>query len=218
MSIYKIPMQYLLAALVGFCLVTAVAEHSLARQESAAVSDEEKIRAELGEFRERVVAAYEARDLEALIEDVGPRVVFTWQNAERNRGPDEFRAFYKKMMDGEDSVVSDVTTKFEIDGGAELYGDSTAVVCGTTVDEFKLRNGQDLTLDSKWTATLVKSDNDWKIVSYHVSANVFQNPILTVAKSYLLTFASVGSLLGFVLGALITWFVIHSTQKKIAVL
>jgi len=187
-----------------------------AAQSNPVSTDEEQIRAELVELRERVVKAYEARDLDSLIKDLGSRVVITWQNADRNRGPEEFRAFYKKMMEGDNAIVVDVQTKFEIDGSAELYGEETAVVCGTIKDTFQLRDGKDFTLDSKWTSTLIKSEGEWKIVSYHVSANVFNNPILTVAKSYLITFAIVGALLGFVLGCLIMWFIIRSTQKHLA--
>ena len=209
--------------LLGFCVLVASTPVYAVQDSSPSVDeeinekiDEEKIRAELVELRDRVVKAYESRDLDTLIADLGPNVIITWQNADRNRGPDEFRAFYKKMMEGDSALVTDVQTTFEIDGSAELYGSQSAIACGSIKDNFKLRDGKDFTLDSKWTATLVKFDDDWKVVSYHVSANVFDNPILTVAKTYLMTFAVVGAILGFVLGCLVMWFIIRSTQKQIA--
>ena len=202
--------------LLAVCLAMPITQPGLAQDAPVTdPTDEEKIHAELSLLLERRMKAYQSHDLEELIKDVGPDIIITWQNAERNRGPEEFRSFYKKMMEGENAIVKDVKTTFEFDGTSKLYGDSTAVACGNITDDFILNDGKTFTLHGKWTATLAKTDDQWQVVSYHVSANVFDNPILTVAKSYLITFATVGAVLGFVLGGFLMWFVMSSSRRLV---
>lgn len=206
--------------LLGICLSSLASGQVVAPSNKVveATEEEERVRGELLDLRNRLAKAFDARDLEALIDGLGSDVFITWQNGTRNNGPKEFREFYHEMVDAENSIVKRVSTTREFDGVPKLYGDSTAVVCGDIKEDFELRDGDKFTLESKWTATLVKTDDRWQVVSYHVSSNVFDNPMLTVAKKYLITFATVGSVLGFLLGALITWFVMHSTRRLADVL
>jgi hypothetical protein len=204
----------------GVCVVACASRCCWGFQDdnaSTADVDKELIRAEVLKLQDRVVAAFESRNLEDLIKELSPNIIVTWQNSDRNRGVGEFREFYNQMMEGGDAIVVDVKSKVEIDQPAEYIGDSTVVACGTITDEFILKSGNEFTLESKWTATLTKIEGNWKIISYHVSANVFDNPLLNAAKSYLVTFAIVGSLVGFVLGALVMWFIMRWSRKKLAV-
>ena len=48
-------------------------------------------------------------------------------------------------------------------------------------EDFKLTNGMTFNLPNRWTAHLVKEDNRWLVSGFHVSANVFDNPVLHLA-------------------------------------
>jgi len=168
---------------------------------------------DLIDLRDRMEKAFQANDVEALIKELGPDAVITWQNGTRNVGAEEFRAFYKKMMDGADSVVKEIKTIRQLEGTPVFYGDSTAIAHGNIKENFTFRDGDEFTLESKWTAALVKTDDQWQVVSYHVSADAFNNPMLTTAKRYLITFATVGAIFGFLAGVLITWFVMYSSRR-----
>jgi ketosteroid isomerase-like protein len=209
------PLVVVRAILVCFCFL-GLCETLVAFQGEAPQSNEEKIRAEIDLLRDHIVKAHEDRDLESLVEDFAPNAIVTWQNTERNRGSEEFRALYERMLKGDDAVIKNVETKFEIDGEVELYGEQLAIVCGSIEEEFQLQNGKEFKLDSKWTASLTKTESGWKIASYHVSADMFDNPVMAVARFNLVMFAIAGALLGFILGCAITWFIIRSTQKQIA--
>jgi uncharacterized protein (TIGR02246 family) len=200
-----------------FCMIGFVLpKSSFAQQVELPKTDKQVVQTEISELRDRVIKAYEDRDLDQLLQSFDPNVVVTWQDGKRNRGAEAFQAFYQRMIEGEDAVIEDSKITFEIDGDAKLFGSDSAVVCGSIQEKFKLKNGKDFTLESKWTASLAKSDSDWKIVSYHVSANMFDNPVMAVARFNIVLFAIAGALLGFVLGSLITWFIIRSTQKQVA--
>ena len=174
---------------------------------------EQAIDPDLNELRDRMANAFAARDVESILKDLGPDVVFTWQNGTRTAGLKEFQTFFNEMMVGDRSIVMDLKTTRQSEARPIMYDGSTAVAWGSTKDEFKLRDGDEFALQSKWTATLVKSDERWRVVSYHVSTDAFNNPMLTVAKQNLITFATIGTVLGFALGIALTWFVMHSTRR-----
>jgi uncharacterized protein (TIGR02246 family) len=163
----------------------------------------QEIHSQLRELRDRMFAAYEQRDMDALLKDVAPNVVITWQNADRNEGHEEFLKFYDEMMNGDSKIVQDISSTFEVDELSVLYGDDTAVARGTLADHFVLTDGSDFTLNSKWTATVVKQDDAWKVASFHVSANIFDNPILAVAKGWLVKVGMFAGIVGLVIGLLI---------------
>ena len=170
--------------------------------DEAAANSEQQIHQELRELRDRMFAAYERRDLEGLLADCSEEIVITWQNGERNVGHQEFRDFYDKMMNGESAIVEDISTEFAVDDASILYGDDTAVARGTVNDRFVLTSGSEFLLNSKWTAAVVKEDGGWKVASFHVSASIFDNPILSAAKGSLIKVGTISAVCGLVLGLL----------------
>ncbi len=170
---------------------------------SIAIEEESPIHNELRQLRDKVFAAYESRNIDALFEHVHPQVVATWQNSTRARGHAEVRNFIDEMLSGKQPVVKDVKSTLTVDGMSVLHGESTAIACGDILDKFTLSSGTSFDLNSKWTASVVKIDGRWQIASFHVSSNLFENPILNAAKSWLITLASIGGVIGLFLGLLI---------------
>lgn len=181
-----------------------------------ASSEDEEIHDELRKLRDRLIAAYEKRDMDAMLNEVADDVVITWQNGERNEGHQEFKDFYDRMMNGDSRVVMDVSSTVEVDADSVLYEDDTAVARGTLSDKFSLADGSNFTLDSKWTATVVKQDGQWKVASYHVSANIFDNPMLDTAKAYLGSAALIGSVIGGLAGLALGWILGRMFRRKAA--
>jgi hypothetical protein len=57
-------------------------------------------------------------------------------------------------------------------------------------------------LNSRWSATVAKSGGEWKIVSLHLSSNVFTNPLIAELTRALWITASAALVIGGVAG----WF------------
>jgi uncharacterized protein (TIGR02246 family) len=167
----------------------------------------ESPRKELLALRDEVIKAYEARDIDGVLAHVHPDVIATWQNGFRARGRDEVRQFFNEMMTGESRIVRDVKSTLSVDGSSVMFEDDAAVACGALVDDFDLASGTSLHLASKWTSTLVKVDGRWLIASFHVSASIFENPVLAAVRSWAITLAigvgAVGVLIGVVAGRLV---------------
>ena len=167
------------------------------------VHAEDPRHAELRQLRESVFKAYEARDIDALLQHVHENVIVTWQNGEQNHGRDELRSFYDLMMRGDPPIVSDVKSELIVHQLATLYDPNTAIACGALKDQFKLTSGLNFRLDSQWSATLVKEADSWKIASFHVSSNLFDNPLLNAAKKSLWVAGGIAAVVGILLGFLV---------------
>ncbi|MCA9239599.1 MAG: nuclear transport factor 2 family protein [Planctomycetales bacterium] len=194
-----------LAVAIGISLSCAAAIGQEAEAVVAGNGAGEQIHAELRELRDRMFAAYESRDLDGLLADCAEEIVITWQNGERNVGHQEFRDFYDEMMSGDNAIVEDISTEFAVDDTSILYGGDTAVARGTVDDRFVLASGSEFLLKSKCTATVVRVDGTWKVASFHVSASIFDNPILDAAKGSLVTVGVIAAVCGVLLGLVVSW-------------
>jgi hypothetical protein len=156
----------------------------------------------LGILRE-VETSINEQSLERMAKQMDPAATVVWANGEVSRGPAEILAYYERMVKGPDRVLSRYTTKAKLNGHARFLGDGTvAIADGTMEDEFTSTLRGPFKLNSNWTTTLAKINGEWKVVSLHLSANVFNNVLLDDAKAALL-YTGGG---GLIAGALLGWF------------
>lgn len=121
----------------------------------------------------------------------------------------EVKAYYEEMTKGPNRVVQKSTIQPEADDLSFLYNDGkTAVAWGNSKDHYLLTDGTEFDQDTRWSATVVKKDGKWKVVSVHISVNMFDNPVLHLAiKKTGIWAGSIagggGLLVGLIIGALI---------------
>ena len=185
----------LVQILTLLCLVTSVS----AQEGSAMDSNTEQA---ITRLREGLVDSFNHDDIDKLLTYLDTNAVVTWQNGEVCEGTEAVKAYYQRMMKGEHPVVSKVTADPEI-LGRHLQGD-WAVSWGILNDHFVLNDGRDLPLNSRFTATIVRRGNEWKVAAFHVSVNAFDNPIMMLAvKKTALIMGGAGALLGLIIGVLV---------------
>ena len=154
------------------------------------------------QLRQELIDSFNKGDLDRLLSHLDPDVVITWQNGEVCRGSDAVRAYYKKMMTGPDRRVEKASADPKVDD-RHIYGD-WAVSWGKMNDHFVLTDGSDLAMNSRFTATIARRGDVWKVTSFHVSVNAFDNPILAYAEKKTGTWALViGVVAGLVVGLLV---------------
>jgi ketosteroid isomerase-like protein len=178
--------------------------------------DVEATHTALRALRESLLDAWTRRDMDALLVHMDPNIVVTWQNGEVSRGPEGIRKFYNEVMVGPNRLISDISSTLKVDELSILHGDNTAIAFGSIHDDFTLNrgiartavlgSGDKFALDSRWTATIVKKDGQWKLASYHVSVDAFSNPILSKAVAVAKPAAIIAGIVGLLLGAIVTWF------------
>lgn len=160
-------------------------------------ADHEELRA----LREALTEAVIQADVDKQIEHVHADIITTWQNHQVTRGVDDLREFMKEIDAGGQKVFQGYTVRPTSDDLAILYGGDTAIASGTSVPHYQLL-GMEFDLENRWTATLVKDNDNWKIAAYHVSGNILDNPVLTAAKTSTYWAAGISLLVGVLIGAI----------------
>lgn len=206
-------MTALLPALVLFIAVTPVTPTDTAATATTgtaaiaaapAPADDAVVHDALRALKATMSKALNERDIDTIVANVTPDVVFTTMNGDVCRGPAEIRAYFDKMLNAPGHVVKDVKVSFEADALTTLYGGDTGVAYGSSSDHYELVGGQAFDIKGRWSCTMVRDGDRWLIASFHYSANVFDNPIMAKARSLGYAIAAglgaVGLILGFLAG------------------
>jgi ketosteroid isomerase-like protein len=152
-----------------------------------------------------VEAAINAQDIEGILAQMDPNCTVTWWNAEISRGHDDIRAYYRRMVKDPGRLIDKYTTQAKVDAPARFLGSAgdIAIADGSMEDEFFPVIRGSFKLSSRWTATLAKSGGEWKIVSLHMSSNVFTNALISELTRALWYAGAAGLAVGLIAG----WFV-----------
>jgi len=144
-----------------------------------------------------------SQSLERMAAQMDPGVTVVWANAEVSRSPAEVLDYYDRMVKAKGRILTKYLTKAQLHGHARFLGNGdVAIANGSMEDEFFPIIRGPFKLSSKWTTTAAKVNGEWRVVSLHLSANVFNNVLLDEAKRALLYAVAGGLAAGVVLG----WF------------
>lgn len=186
-------------AVIGMCLLAPV----LYADEPA---NEKAIHDELRALRKDLIEAYNDNDIDRLLSNCQENVIVTWQNGEVSVGHQGIRDYYDRMMNGPDRVVASLRVDPTVDDISTIYGDSTAIARGKMNDRYELTSGKNFDLNSRWSATAIKEADRWLIASFHASANVFDNGVLSLMTRQIMFWTGAIALsVGLVGGGILGW-------------
>ena len=151
-----------------------------------------------------VETAINAQDVEGIMKQMRADCTVVWWNAEVSRGFDEIRAYYNRMVKDSGRIITKYATTAKLGAHARFVGAAgdVALAEGSMQDEFFPIIRGPFKLDSRWSATAARTNGQWKIVSLHLSSNVFTNT-LTHEMTRAIFWAAGASL---VAGGLAGWF------------
>ena len=162
---------------------------------------EDPVHNELRKFKVEFEAAMKEKDIQKILPFIHPNAVITFANAETVRGPEGVAKYIKRMLEGPSKIVNNFGSKVSVDELTILYGGGTVGISfGGSEDYFELSEGLTFESKSRWTATLVKEKEKWLIAAAHVSMNLFDNPLLTAAKSSMYLIGILCFVLGVAIG------------------
>jgi len=167
-----------------------------AQDESTDVHDE------LRQFREKLVAAVIASDVETQLSLAHPNVVTMWQDGRVASDHDGLKQFLDTLGKGEERGFLGYAQEPTPLALTSVYDERFAFSHGTSVAKYELY-GMNFELPNYWTATLLKENDQWKLVGYHVSGNLADNPLLTAAKKSLAYISAATGFIGLLVGLLI---------------
>lgn len=151
------------------------------------------------QVKDKMVAALNAKNIDALLKHMHDEMSFTTIDGKICRGKTEIRKYFEEII-GKDGLIKEMTINPTVDKLTQLYGGDAGVAYGFSDDSFTLRAGSEISLKSRWSATMVKENGQWLLANFQVSLNAFDNPVLDKAKSFAYIIAAIAALLGLALG------------------
>jgi len=189
-------MKSVVAMVFRIVVLGFVAAPVLAQDASSDVHDE------LRQFREKLVAAVVASDVEAQLLLAHPNIVTMWQDGRVASEHEGLKQFLETLGKGDERGFLGYSQEPTPLALTSIYDDRFAFAHGTSVAKYELY-GMNFELPNYWTATLLKENDQWKLVGYHVSGNLADNPLLTVAEKSLAYIGAATGFIGLLVGLLI---------------
>ncbi len=153
---------------------------------------------QLRALREEFIEAVNAKNYDALIALLHPEVILTAQdgkNLSLIRRQDGVRKYLDRLLVAPGHGVESMKLNPKVDDLSVIYQDNTAIAFGSSLDHYKLANGTEFDLKTRWSVTVIKEGEKWLLANIHVSTNLFENPVLATV-SRMAIWLSIGS--GFV--------------------
>ncbi len=125
---------------------------------------------------------------------------------------DEFKSYYKDLFSGDNAPLNSLSLDPKAEIKTTFITENVGICHGTSNDTFVFKDGKAKKMLTKWTATVVKSNGNWKLANLHLAVDAFNNPMLEalLQKVYL------GFGVGFLVGLVFLWVVMFFTRKNAA--
>jgi len=188
--------------IAGFCLVAVTTKAEDETAATAAPADKEAVHNELRALAKSLTDAILKGDVEKQLGYATEDVVVTWQTGEVVRGHQGLKDFMSKNQGTASKVFQGYKVPPTPTDLTILYGNDTGISYGISVAKYNVL-GKEIELENHWSATVVKQEDGWKVASYHVSANILDNPLLRGVKSLGYSVAGIALVVGLALGWLV---------------
>ena len=111
-----------------------------------------------------------------------------------------FKSYFDGLFEGPNAPVKAIVFKPRPDALTVFVDEKTGLSYGTSEDAYTFTKGGTRVMRSRWSASVYKDDDGWKLLSLHMSANVLDNPLLTAASKLLYQVGAGALVIGFLLG------------------
>lgn len=128
----------------------------------------------------------------------------------------DIEAYFRDWF-GDGGYLVSLKMTLNPDALTEFYNDKTmGIVRGSGIEKYKLTDGRDIDLKTRWTATVIKdTDGKWRIVALHIGTNFYDNVIYHETKRYLIKMGVIGAVLALVLGFGIGFYLRGRKRKQV---
>ena len=167
-----------LGFLLAFNAATVRAQEAATEDiQSQASVDTKAIDAELDKFRDDLFHAFNTGDYPAMLEKYCHKdIIATWQDGTTSEGHAGVIAEFDKLKQFIDKMTVDATTDKRL-----ILNDGNLVISsGEMKDHYVLGRGPSVNLNSRWSATLIKDNDRWLLVSFSASTNAFDNEVISL--------------------------------------
>lgn len=172
-------------------------------------ADHEKLRGLL----KQVTSAVNALDFEMLSKSFADRFTFVTVDQKAFHTIPDLKAHFEQTFRGDKAVLKKIEFNPKADALTEFVGDSLGLSLGSSEDIYHFSDGETRTMKSRWSATVVKAGEDWKILALHMGADILANPAMEAAKAVALRLAIFAALGGLIVGAVGAYLALRKSPR-----
>jgi hypothetical protein len=196
----KMQLSVLKKITIGLWMVALFAVANVAAPiEEGRHEDHEQLR----EMLKKITTAFNTRDLDSITSLVDEKVAIISVDQRKCVGLEAFKAYVNSLFSGDNPLLKSIVFKPESDQLTTFLEDNVGISHGISTDTYSFINGETRVMKTRWSAITHKNDGSWKLTCLHMGVNLFDNPVLEVAKKFLYWIAAIALILGFFLGFLL---------------
>ena len=154
-----------------------------------------------------VLHAINARDLRAMDKLLHRPFSITLVTQDIFTDVAALQGYYDALFTRKLLRMEKITLDAEADELSQIYTGTFAMARGSTKELYELTDGRRFDMHGRWTATLIKEDGQWKVLTIHSGINFLDNPVLTAVEKSTTYVGGGGAVVGLVLGFLLGFFV-----------
>ncbi len=153
-------------------------------------------------LKEKAVTAINSRDINALSSCMAKEFIFTAVDQTPLKSITEIDEYYKKNFDGPAAIVVSMKCEPVAEILTRFTDNNTGICYGSNKEFYKLKSGSEVTMNTRWTAVVVRENGEWKVAALHSGINFMDNPLLNKVAKAGYTFLVVGLIAGIIIGIL----------------
>lgn len=119
---------------------------------------------------------------------------------------EELESYFEQWFEGDDAFIKSYSMNPEADELTQIYDGKFGIISGGNRESYELATGNNYTIESRWTATLIKDNDRWKLLAIHNGVNFTDNPVLATVEKFSLYLGIGGILAGLLAGLFCGWF------------
>lgn len=140
--------------------------------------------AALRSLRDKLATAINHQDMNALSSCFAKTFTFTTLDQRVATRPEQVKAIYNELFQGPGAIISSLKSEPQADELTRFLDDHTGIAEGSSKETYVLKSGKSIDLTVRWTATVVKEADGWKVAAAHVGMNPLDNPLLTATNAF----------------------------------
>jgi hypothetical protein len=160
----------------------------------------------LRKLKDDVVGAINARNLGAMDQLLHKPFLATGITQESFNEAGAMKSWFEGLFNRPLLRLSRIQIAAEADELAQIYTGTIAVARGSTKERYELADGRGFDLAGRWTATAIKENGRWTVLSIHDGTNLLDNPVINAVERNTLTFGAIGGAIGVLVGGLLGFF------------
>lgn len=190
---------------IGLLLLAFAIQTASWANAQAANDNREADHVALRSLKDKVVSAIEGQDTKALADCFTKDFALTTVTQNVLTNPAQIQEFFDRMFRGNDARIISLKTEPKAEIPTRFLSDDVGICYGTSRDTYKMKSGEVVEMDVRWTATVAKENGDWKVSTAHFGTDFMRNPVLDKVMSYWKKLVFVGCTAGILSGVMMGW-------------